>query len=258
MTIAVVEHPWSLMLMRSTSMIIYAEKPYTYLIGWSKLDKWYYGVRYSKQARTDELWVKYFTSSKHVARFRNKHGEPDVIQVRKTFKDKQEAIDWEQRVLRRMNVEKDSRFINAKNDTTKTPTSFPEDTRFKPGHVPWCKGLSFKEMLSEEERKKFGHTATDDERQSTSALNKLLWQDNEQRRLEWSMRTKTQFADPIEKEKHRSKCVSHRDRIWITDGSCNKRIFEQDLNEYPGWRKGRFIPRETVDKMTAGRTMKGV
>jgi len=72
------------------------------------------------------------------------------------------------------------------------------------------------------------------------------------------MRTKAQFADPIKKEKHKSNCKPHRDRIWITDGSYNKRIFEQDFNKYPGWRKGRFIPRETIDKMTAGRTMKGI
>lgn len=29
-------------------------QPYTYLIGWSKLNKWYYGVRYSKKCK----WIK--------------------------------------------------------------------------------------------------------------------------------------------------------------------------------------------------------
>jgi hypothetical protein len=39
---------------------------YTYLIGWSKLDKWYYGVRYASNCNPDELWVKYKTSSKQL------------------------------------------------------------------------------------------------------------------------------------------------------------------------------------------------
>ena len=45
-------------------MTIY--KPYTYLIGWTNYDMWYYGVRYTKDADPNELWKKYFTSSKHL------------------------------------------------------------------------------------------------------------------------------------------------------------------------------------------------
>jgi hypothetical protein len=40
--------------------------PYTYLIGWSHLNKWYYGRRTAKGCHPSELWVKYFTSSKSV------------------------------------------------------------------------------------------------------------------------------------------------------------------------------------------------
>lgn len=88
------------------------KKYYTYLIGWSKQDKWYYGVRYSKHADPSELWVTYFTSSKHVKRFREEHGEPDIIEVRQTFDRVDKARLWEHKVLKRMQVVNDDRWLN--------------------------------------------------------------------------------------------------------------------------------------------------
>ena len=89
---------------------------YTYLIGWSKLNKWYYGVRFAKKSHTGELWRTYFTSSKYVKEFRLKHGEPDIIQIRKTFDNKNKAILWESCVLRRMDVIHKSDWLNRTNN----------------------------------------------------------------------------------------------------------------------------------------------
>lgn len=67
-------------------MTIY--QPYTYLIGWTKQDKWYYGVRYANKVSPDlDLWKEYFTSSNYVTEFRNLHGEPDVVTIDKIFDD---------------------------------------------------------------------------------------------------------------------------------------------------------------------------
>ena len=85
---------------------------YTYLIGWSKHDKYYYGVRYSKDCHPSDLWVKYFTSSKYVKLFVKKNGKPDIIQIRKIFDDTTKARLWETKVLKRMNVVKDDRWLN--------------------------------------------------------------------------------------------------------------------------------------------------
>lgn len=234
-------------------MTIYVNhKPYTYLIGWSKLDKWYYGVRYSKRADPNELWVKYFTSSKHVKRFRAKHGDPDILLIRRIFTTAQEAILWEQKVLRRLNVEKNPKFLNAKNDTTKTPSTFPDHTKFKLGNTPWNKGVSFKNTLTLEERKKFGRTFSAQETQYLSTLNKQRFESLEIREI-WRQRALDQYSDPYQIEKHRARCISHKDRIWITNGVDNKRIYEYDINLYPGWRRGRFIDQTTVDKMTQSR-----
>ncbi|MCA9496708.1 MAG: hypothetical protein KC589_07200, partial [Nanoarchaeota archaeon] len=76
--------------------------PYTYLIGWSNLNKFYYGVRTAKNCNPNDFWVKYFTSSKEVKKFRKENGDPDIIQIRKTFKDKDSATKWESTVLRRL------------------------------------------------------------------------------------------------------------------------------------------------------------
>ena len=76
--------------------------PYTYLVGWSEINLYYYGVKYGANANPDTFWKNYFTSSKDVAEYRKIHGEPDVIQVRQIFSNPQDAIDWEIKVLTRV------------------------------------------------------------------------------------------------------------------------------------------------------------
>ena len=48
--------------------------------------------------------------------FRKKHGEPDVVQIRKRFQTAQDARSWELKVLRRLKVVESSRWLN-KNDS---------------------------------------------------------------------------------------------------------------------------------------------
>ena len=85
---------------------------YTYLIGWKKYNKYYYGVRFSKKSDPSELWISYFTSSKHVKDFYSLHGEPDLIEIRKTFDDSDKAILWESKVLKKMKVLHDDKWLN--------------------------------------------------------------------------------------------------------------------------------------------------
>ena len=94
--------------------------PYTYLIGWTTQNKWYYGVRYAKKSKClyesgchpDEFWVTYFTTSKVVANFVSEYGDPDVIQIRKTFTNKDDAISWEYKVLRKIEAIHRKDFLN--------------------------------------------------------------------------------------------------------------------------------------------------
>lgn len=86
--------------------------PYTYLIGWSDLNTYYYGVRYAVGCHPSDLFVTYFTSSDRVFELQEKHGSPDIIQVRRTFETQKSAITWETKVLRRINVHVDKQWLN--------------------------------------------------------------------------------------------------------------------------------------------------
>lgn len=89
--------------------------PFTYLIGWSNHYKFYYGSKYAQGCSPIDLWTTYFTSSKEVARFREEFGEPDIIEIRKTFKNSSDCLLWEHKVLRRMKANINDRFLNKSN-----------------------------------------------------------------------------------------------------------------------------------------------
>ena len=87
---------------------------YTYLIGWSKQDLWYYGVRYAQVNRKQnyDLWTDYFTHSIPVKHMRAFIGEPDVIHYDKIFDSKEEAIKYERKTQKEHNVIKSNRWLN--------------------------------------------------------------------------------------------------------------------------------------------------
>jgi hypothetical protein len=100
--------------------------PYTYLIGWPKLDKWYYGVRYARDCNPADFWVEYFTSSPFVKEMVLEHGDPPVKQIRKTFKNEKAARLWETKVLKRIKIAKSERWINI-NDRCAPPIKYGDD-----------------------------------------------------------------------------------------------------------------------------------
>lgn len=114
---------------------------YTYLIGWSKHNKWYYGCRFAKKCKPSDLWTTYFTSSKHVKRFRELHGEPDVIEIRKTFEDVDKCRLWEEKVLKRSDVINKEKWLNISNNrqvkhTLETKTKISSRNKGKPKNKP--------------------------------------------------------------------------------------------------------------------------
>ena len=90
--------------------------PYTYLIGWSDHNLWYYGVRYAKDCNPSDLWTTYFTSSKDVILYRNQLGEPDIREIRKVFNNTKSSKLWEDKVLARLNVKNNPKWINRSNN----------------------------------------------------------------------------------------------------------------------------------------------
>lgn len=89
-----------------------ASTPYTYILEWTRLGKRYIGVRYAKNCHPDDLWSKYFTSSKYVHDFVAKHGAPDIILIDKTFNTPQEAMAREQELQYQFDVRNNDSFLN--------------------------------------------------------------------------------------------------------------------------------------------------
>jgi hypothetical protein len=98
--------------------------PYTYLIGWSELNIWYYGCQYAKDCCPNNFWVTYFTSSKYVSEFVAKHGDPDIKQIRKVFNDSEYLIRvekcraWEDKVIKKLGAVKSPHWLNKANNGT--------------------------------------------------------------------------------------------------------------------------------------------
>lgn len=132
-----------------------AFKPFTYLIGWKEFDKWYYGVRFARNCQPDDLWTKYFTSSKHVQEFRKEHGEPDVIEIRQTFNDSLQAREWEHKVLRRLKVIQNDKWLNLGTGRAIPPHYGPQSKEWVEKRVKSKKGYTH----SEETKRKIGEKA---------------------------------------------------------------------------------------------------
>lgn len=87
-------------------------KPYTYLIGWPEHNFFYYGVRYKKGCCSTDFFTTYFTSSRLVHECIIKYGMPPIQQIRKEFDFPKQAMVWEQKVLRRIKVLYNNKWLN--------------------------------------------------------------------------------------------------------------------------------------------------
>jgi hypothetical protein len=87
--------------------------PFTYLVKHMPTNRYYYGVRFRKKCHPNDLWTKYFTSSKKVKGLIKRYGKKSFqFEIRKTFKTAQQAMAWEFKVLRRMKVVGRKDFLN--------------------------------------------------------------------------------------------------------------------------------------------------
>ena len=89
-------------------------KPYTYLIRHRPTGKVYYGYRSANKVEpVDDLWKHYFTSSPGVKQLIESTGiESFDVEIRRVFETKEQASNWESKVLRRCKVLHNDRWIN--------------------------------------------------------------------------------------------------------------------------------------------------
>ncbi len=197
--------------------------PYTYLIGWSKFNKWYYGVEYSnnknKIANPSNLFTSYFTSSNYVSNFITENGNPDIIQIRKTFNNAEEARNWEYKVLKRLNVVKLTKWLNK---TDNKSIINDEETMIKIGKCVSEK-LKGRKITQEHIERVIATKRKNNKKMEISEENRKLIIEA----------THTPIAN-----KKRSKKM--KEKIWITNGVNNKRIISsQNIEE--GWKLGRTL-----------------
>lgn len=199
--------------------------PYTYLIGWSNHKKYYYGVAYRKGCEPSDLWTKYFTSSKHVSRFRVAYGEPDVIQVRRVFKTALEARNWEIKVIRRINACQRKDFLNQHN-----PGGRNEKFLYGKGRTNWLTGTKGMGLFKNPYKGVTGRYS------------------DEQRKL-ISDRTKEAMAN-VDRT-----CYEKRDscqnRRWMNKDGKHKRVPENEISTYEnaGWYQGRLLIRDELGRI---------
>lgn len=179
-------------------------QPYTYLIGWTKYNIWYYGSEYKNSKRgvanPSNLWTTYFTSSNYVRRFREEYGEPDIVEVRRTFSIGKDCLLWEHKVLRRIKAETDDKWLN------KTEKYFT--------HVSgWNHSDEDREMISL--RTKEWWKTLDEETQTRLKSNLM-------RDARWNKgRTEVYSEDTLKKM---SETRLKKNYHWYTNGSENKSI----------------------------------
>ena len=227
--------------------------PYTYLIGWTEYNKWYYGVRYARNCDPSDLWKSYKTSSKYVKRFYNKHGDPDVIKIRRTFDNIEKARYWEHKVLKRMKILKDERFLN-KTDNMSIIHDVP--------HSEEAKKLMSEKKKGKSNLKLRGRKYSDEHKQkiSLSKIGKPSLLRGKPGKSSKFKGIKGRYSEDIlnlisEKTKEsmnnfsiekKTEIYLKRDncngRIWINDGIKYKRVKPNDLNFYleQGWFKGKI------------------
>lgn len=229
-------------------------KPYTYLIGWSKLDIWYYGSEFgskSKIANPDNLWTKYFTSSDYVKKFRGIYGEPDIIQIRRIFKTAEEAIEWETRVLRKMKVlENPQKWLNRNIAGTfimneETAEKISKTTKGKMPKVPWWDQPRKPETLEKSSRrmKENNPSSTPEARKKKS--NDLKGKPGfftgrkhkEETKLNWSKNRsgKKRSRSSVEKQ-----IATNTGRKFVHKNGITKKVKKDELAYYleNGWVRG--------------------
>ena len=110
-------------------------KSYTYAIGWSKTNVWYYGVRYSSKMYVGDIWKTYFTSSNTVKEYVKMYGNPDIIKVTRVFETVDDGIAHETKFLNKVKAWTNPFFLNCHNAPAFPWKSFDKNSM----HIPKVK-----------------------------------------------------------------------------------------------------------------------
>lgn len=192
---------------------------FTYLIKCVPTNQFYYGVSFRKGTHPDKLWVDYFTSSTVVHQLINQFGKDAFeFEIRQTFSEPRSAQQWEAKVLKRMKVVGDPKWINRHDNIS-----------FEP---------------------KFGGDNHMSKQKSKDALLKTLNANAKQQGFEsYSDLRKTYnpAKNPVTADKIGS---WKRGRVWIShiDSDQEKMICSDEVDKFlsSGWVRGKYKNKSTL------------
>ena len=151
--------------------------PYTYLLEFTHPQTYeklyYYGVRYSKNCHPDDLFIKYFTSSKYVKKLIKEFGiKCFKYEVRKIFPNNPlRAHQWEQKVLLKLKAAKRKDFIN-KSVGGKTFHMFGDENPSSRPEVRDKISNSLKTYYETHDNPFYGRSHSDETKKAISIANK--------------------------------------------------------------------------------------
>lgn len=244
--------------------------PYTYLLGWTKENLYYYGVRYKKNCHPNELLNNYFSSSKAVKKLINEQKMPDVVQIRKIFTTSEQARLWESKVLRRLKVVNDKKWINKTDNISIKPQlgkenamygkkgkkhplfgkSPSQETRRKIGEKSRLKKGKMPEGFSEKMKKiNIGRRHTQDAKQKISkALKGRVFSEEHKKNISKNHANVSGELNPMFGKKQHEKLIKkwqkeRKGKIWVSNGRKTKLVKKNELSKYlsDGWQQGRKI-----------------
>lgn len=212
--------------------------PFTYLIGWTEHNLWYYGVRFAKGCNPDDLWTRYFTSSEVVFNTRIVLGEPDVVQVRKQFLTEVDAKRWEDNVLSSIPKDKRQHWLNQTFSSFRGVV-FTETIRKRIGEK--SKGRECKTETRDKISKSMKGIKRSEETRlkNSESRNKVIAQQGNAGLA--SMHSEEVKQKVREKNRIRNKeNPANKGRIWICNEFERKMIKPEDFDSYKskGWVKG--------------------
>jgi hypothetical protein len=232
-------------------------RPYTYLLKCIPTNQYYYGVRWRNRLPAEQdFWIHYFTSSKKVADLRKQYGNSAFLfEIRREFDTTEAAMIWEEKVLIKMKVLQDSKWLNgnirgsnfrrtgpvsditrhrmsvAKSNRIVTPKTCAKISQSKAGSVPWNKNKVGVQTHSTETIEKIREASknqkwTDDRCEKISAAKKGK-----------PSKLKGRPGNPQTSESKQKLSLARAGRKWYNNGISNKISFDHPGD---GWVEGRL------------------
>lgn len=178
------------------------------------------GVKYKRGCHPDDLWTTYHTSSRYVKKFRKEHGEPDVIEVRRTFDCVEQAQDWESKVIERMDAVKSKRWLNKKNPKGKFYNTgySTNESRMKTSKSMAARRENNPELWSNQKKVISELWKTDDYKIKQQVSRQAYWSIPENRELRSDIQKETQNRNEV-----KAKISESNKKSWADPNSDQRK-----------------------------------